>query len=72
MQELVNKVYVDDQIKNYVIKLVLATRRGEKLLPELQRMVRCGARARVQPSISPSPPAPTRCCKARRSSRRTT
>ena len=47
MQELVNQVYVDDQIKNYVIKLVLSTRRGEKLLPELQRMVRCGASPRA-------------------------
>ena len=47
MQELVNEVYVDDQIKNYVIKLVLSTRRGEKLLPELQRMVRCGASPRA-------------------------
>ena len=47
MQELVNQVYVDDQIKNYVIQLVLATRRGEKLLPELQRMVRCGASPRA-------------------------
>ncbi len=37
----------DDQIKNYVIQLVLATRRGEKLLPELQRMVRCGASPRA-------------------------
>jgi MoxR-like ATPase len=42
MQELVNH-----QIKNYVIQLVLATRRGEKLLPELQRMVRCGASPRA-------------------------
>lgn len=47
MQELVNQIYVDDQIKNYVIQLVLATRRGEKLLPDLQRMVRCGASPRA-------------------------
>lgn len=41
MQDLVNEVYVDEQIKNYVIKLVLATRRGDK------RLIRCGASPRA-------------------------
>jgi MoxR-like ATPase len=47
MQELVNEIYVDDQIKNYVIQLVLATRQGAKLLPEFKRLVRCGASPRA-------------------------
>jgi MoxR-like ATPase len=47
MQELVNQIYVDEQIKDYVIKLVLATRQGEKLQPELRKLVRCGASPRA-------------------------
>jgi len=47
MQELVNQVYVDDQIKDYVIKIVLSTRIGERLQPELRKLVRCGASPRA-------------------------
>jgi MoxR-like ATPase len=47
MQELVNQIYVDEQIKNYVIQLVLSTRQGEKLLPDFKRLVRCGASPRA-------------------------
>ncbi len=52
MQQLVNRVHVDDQIKNYVVQLVLATRRGEKLLPEFKRLVRCGASPRATISLT--------------------
>lgn len=47
MQELVNQIYVDAQIKDYVIRLVFATRQGEKQLPEFKRLVRCGASPRA-------------------------
>jgi MoxR-like ATPase len=47
MQDLVNQVYVDQQIKDYVIKLVLATRQGDRLLADLKRLVRCGASPRA-------------------------
>jgi MoxR-like ATPase len=47
MQDLVNQIYVDQQIKDYVIKLVLATRQGDRLLTELKRLVRCGASPRA-------------------------
>ncbi len=47
VQELVNQVYVDDQIKDYVIRLVLSTRPGERLPTEMKRLVRCGASPRA-------------------------
>ena len=47
MQDLVNQIYVDQQIKDYVIKLVLATRQGDRLLPDFKRLVRCGASPRA-------------------------
>jgi MoxR-like ATPase len=47
MQDLVNQVYVDQQIKDYVIQLVLSTRQGERLLPDFKRLVRCGASPRA-------------------------
>jgi MoxR-like ATPase len=47
MQDLVNQVYVDQQIKDYVIKLVLSTRQGDRLLPDFKRLVRCGASPRA-------------------------
>ncbi|MEP6662035.1 MAG: MoxR family ATPase [Verrucomicrobiota bacterium] len=47
LQTLVNDIYVDDQVKNYIIKLVLATRNGEKLQPGLGRMIRCGSSPRA-------------------------
>lgn len=47
LQDLVNEVYVDEQIKDYVIRLVLSTRVGERLAPELRRLVRAGASPRA-------------------------
>jgi MoxR-like ATPase len=47
MQDLVNQIYVDQQIKDYVIKLVLATRQGDRLQADLKRLVRCGASPRA-------------------------
>jgi len=47
MQGLVNEIYVDQQIKDYVIKLVLSTRQGDRLQTDLKRLVRCGASPRA-------------------------
>jgi MoxR-like ATPase len=47
MQDLVNQIYVDEQIKDYVIKLVQATRPKAKLAADLKRLVRCGASPRA-------------------------
>jgi MoxR-like ATPase len=47
LQDLVNQIYVDQQIKDYVIKLVLSTRQGDRLQADLKRLVRCGASPRA-------------------------
>ena len=47
IQDLVNLVYVDDQIKNYVVKLVFATRNVEAIDPTLKSWVRIGASPRA-------------------------
>jgi MoxR-like ATPase len=47
MQELVNGIYVDDQVKNYVIKLVFATRYPEPVDPELKQFIRVGGSPRA-------------------------
>jgi MoxR-like ATPase len=47
MQELVNQIYVDEQVKKYIIQLVFSTRQGDRLLPEFKRLVRCGASPRA-------------------------
>ena len=47
MQELVNEIYVDDQVKSYVIKLVFATRNTNGIDPELKQFIRVGASPRA-------------------------
>ena len=47
MQELVSQVYVDQQVKDYVVKLVAATRHGEKVKAGMGRQIRCGASPRA-------------------------
>lgn len=47
MQELVNQVYVDETVKNYVIKLVFATRAVEKIDASLKPLIRIGASPRA-------------------------
>ena len=47
LQKLVNEVYIDAQVKKYIIKLVVATRESERIQAGLGRMVRCGASPRA-------------------------
>ncbi len=47
MQEMINGIYVDEQVKNYVIKLVFATRRPESVDPELKQLIRIGGSPRA-------------------------
>ena len=47
MQDLVNQVYVDDTIKNYVVKLVFATRNAGAVDSSLKSLVRIGASPRA-------------------------
>ncbi len=47
MQDLVNQVYVDDTVKNYVIKLVFATRTVENIDKSLKPLIRIGASPRA-------------------------
>ncbi len=47
MQDLLNQIYVDEKVRDYVIKLVLSTRVGDRLLPDFKRLVRCGASPRA-------------------------
>jgi MoxR-like ATPase len=47
LRKLVQKVYVDDQIQNYIISLVFATRHPAKIDPKLDGLIRYGASPRA-------------------------
>jgi len=47
IQSLVNGVYVDEQVKNYVVKLVFATRNSEAIDKSLKPLIRIGASPRA-------------------------
>ena len=47
MQEMLNQIYVDEQVKNYVIKLVFASRNPEPIDPELKQFIRVGGSPRA-------------------------
>lgn len=47
IRELVDKIYVDEQIKNYIIKLVYATRRPKEVDPKLEGLIRYGGSPRA-------------------------
>jgi MoxR-like ATPase len=47
LQELIDRVYVDAQIKHYVVRLVLATRDAAQVSPDLAHYVRYGASPRA-------------------------
>jgi MoxR-like ATPase len=47
IQSLVNEVYVDEQVKNYVVKLVFATRNAEAIDKALKPLIRIGASPRA-------------------------
>ena len=48
-REVVNTVYIDDRVKDYIVDVVLATRDPGALLPgaRLEGMIRCGASPRA-------------------------
>jgi MoxR-like ATPase len=43
----VNRIYLDDKIKDYIVALIHATRRPEPLAPHLKLLIRCGASPRA-------------------------
>jgi MoxR-like ATPase len=47
LRKLVKRVYVDDQIQNYIIALVYATRRPATIDPKLEGLIRYGASPRA-------------------------
>jgi len=47
MRALCDRVYVDDQIKNYIVRLVLATRDPKTVDPKLEGLIRFGASPRA-------------------------
>jgi MoxR-like ATPase len=47
MQEMVNQIYVDEQVKNYIIKLVFATRQPDRIDAELKSLIRVGGSPRA-------------------------
>jgi len=47
LRKLVSRVYVDDQIQNYIISLVYATRRPASIDPKLEGLIRYGASPRA-------------------------
>ncbi len=45
-RELVNQIYVDDGVKNYIVSLVHATRNAGQIDPSLSNLIRAGASPR--------------------------
>ncbi len=47
LRNLVNQIYVDDSIEDYIVRLVFATRDAKKVDPKLEGLVRFGASPRA-------------------------
>jgi MoxR-like ATPase len=47
LRDLVDRVYVDEQIKNYIVKLVYATRRPKEIDAKLEGLIRYGGSPRA-------------------------
>lgn len=45
-RELVNQIYVDDGVKNYIVSLIHATRNAGQIDPSLKNLIRAGASPR--------------------------
>lgn len=43
---IVNSIYMDDKIRDYIVALIQATRQPEPLAPHLKLLIRCGASPR--------------------------
>jgi len=52
MRELVDLVHVDEQIEDYIVRLVFATRDPERLAPGMAGMIRFGASPRASINLS--------------------
>ncbi len=46
-RELTDAIYLDEQVEDYIVRLVLATRQASRLAPELDGMVRFGGSPRA-------------------------
>lgn len=52
-QKIVNKIYVDEKIENYIVDIVFATRRPvDYNMPDLQGLISCGASPRASISFA--------------------
>ena len=45
-REMVNRIYIDDGVKNYIVALINATRYPESVDPQLKNLIRAGASPR--------------------------
>jgi MoxR-like ATPase len=52
MRQLVDAVYVDDQIENYIVQLVFATREPKRFVPKMDGMIRFGASPRASINLA--------------------
>ena len=52
MRELVDRVHVDEQIEDYIVRLVFATREPGRLAPEMAGLIRFGASPRASINLS--------------------
>ena len=52
MRALVDQVYVDDQIEDYIVRLVFATREPARFVPKMSGMIRFGASPRASINLA--------------------
>jgi MoxR-like ATPase len=52
MRKLVDVVHVDEQIEDYIVRLVFATREPKKYAPKMDGMIRFGASPRASINLS--------------------
>jgi MoxR-like ATPase len=52
MRKLVDLVHVDEQIEEYIIRLVFATREAKRFIPKMDGMIRFGASPRASINLS--------------------
>lgn len=50
MRELVDEIYISDELKDYIVDIVFSTRRGT-FLPGLENLIECGASPRATISL---------------------
>ncbi len=52
MRQLVDLVYVDEQIEDYIVRLVFATREPKRFVPKMDGMIRFGASPRASINLA--------------------